>query len=73
MPQAIDTTAELQKNVIKNASHRGGMILSNDQAHAFGISATLNKIKGIEALTDNNFMVWSRQVIGSLEILFLHG
>jgi hypothetical protein len=49
------------------------MILSNDQAHAFGISSTLNKIKGIEALTDNNFMVWLRQVIGSLKILFLHG
>jgi hypothetical protein len=73
MPQAVDPLIEIQKNAIKNASHCGGMILSNDQAHAFGISATLNKIKGIEALTDDNFMVWSRQVIGSLEILFLHG
>ncbi|EFP75813.1 uncharacterized protein PGTG_01144 [Puccinia graminis f. sp. tritici CRL 75-36-700-3] len=73
MPQAVDPVIEIQKNVIKNASHRGGMILSNDQAHAFGLSGTLNKIKGIESLTDSNFMVWSRQILGSLEILFLHG
>jgi hypothetical protein len=45
-------------------------VLGADQAHAFALSATLNKIKGIDNLTNNNYLSWSKQVKGALGIIF---
>ncbi|KAI7967712.1 hypothetical protein MJO29_000989 [Puccinia striiformis f. sp. tritici] len=45
------------------ASKHGGLVLGADQAHTNGILAALNKLKGIEDLTDNNFISWHKQVI----------
>ncbi|KAI7939398.1 hypothetical protein MJO29_014134 [Puccinia striiformis f. sp. tritici] len=49
------------------ASKRGGLVLGAEQAHAIGISAALNKLKGIENLTDRNFISWRQQIIGQLD------
>jgi hypothetical protein len=60
----------LQKNAVKNAASCGGLVLGANQAHAFALSATLNKIKGINNLTNNNYLSWSKQVKGALGIIF---
>ncbi|OAV85467.1 hypothetical protein PTTG_30501, partial [Puccinia triticina 1-1 BBBD Race 1] len=59
----------LQKIAAKNAATRGGLVLGAEQAHAFAMSLTLHKIKGIEDLTDNNYASWSKQVRGALDVI----
>ncbi|KNF06204.1 hypothetical protein PSTG_00712 [Puccinia striiformis f. sp. tritici PST-78] len=49
------------------ASKRGGLVLGAEQAHAIGISAALNKLKGIENLTDRNFISF-RSALIDLEV-----
>ncbi|KNE89118.1 hypothetical protein PSTG_17424 [Puccinia striiformis f. sp. tritici PST-78] len=51
------------------ASKHGGLVLGADQAHTNGILAALNKLKGIEDLTNNNFISWHKQVIGQLSTI----
>ncbi|KNE91265.1 hypothetical protein PSTG_15290, partial [Puccinia striiformis f. sp. tritici PST-78] len=53
------------------ASKHGGLVLGADQAHTIGILAALNKLKGIEDLTNNNFISWQKQVIGQLSTIHL--
>ncbi|OAV97618.1 hypothetical protein PTTG_26015 [Puccinia triticina 1-1 BBBD Race 1] len=60
-----------QKLASKNAINRGGLVLGADQAHAFAMSSMLNKVKGIEDLTDKNYTIRCCQVGGSLNSIFL--
>ncbi|KAI7967029.1 hypothetical protein MJO29_000306 [Puccinia striiformis f. sp. tritici] len=57
----------IQQASAEMASKRGGLVLGADQAHAIGISAALNKLKGIDNLTDKNFISWRQQIIGQLD------
>jgi hypothetical protein len=59
-----------QKNAKKNAANRGGLVLGANQAHAFAMSSTLNKTKGINDLTNKNYQSWSKQIQGALDIIF---
>jgi hypothetical protein len=59
-----------QKTAAKNAANRGGLVLGADQAHAFTMSSMLNKIKGIDDLSDNNYTSWSKQVMGQMNSIF---
>ncbi|OAV86701.1 hypothetical protein PTTG_29767 [Puccinia triticina 1-1 BBBD Race 1] len=60
-----------QKLAAKNALNRGGLVLGANQAHAFAMSSTLNKVKGIDDLTDSNYTTWSNQLGGALNLIFL--
>jgi hypothetical protein len=51
-----------QKTAAKNAANRGGLVLGADQAHTFAMSSMLNKINGIDNLTNNNYTSWLKQV-----------
>ncbi|KAI7933351.1 hypothetical protein MJO29_016913 [Puccinia striiformis f. sp. tritici] len=61
-----------QKVAATNALKSGGLVLGADQAHAIGISAALNKLKGIDDLTDTNFIGWllHQKSTKSIEFLF---
>jgi hypothetical protein len=62
----------IQKAATKNAMNRGGLVLGVDQAHAFAMSATLNKIKGIDDLNDSNYKSWVHQINGALNTIYFN-
>lgn len=51
-------------------SNQGSLILGNNQAHTFAMSSTLNKIKGIKNLTNKNYTLWAKQVLGELNVIY---